>query len=307
MSPAPVSHPDVQKVLDARGEFNLPSLSVEAARAGHLAGSTAGPKGPDMDSVEDVHIADVPVRVLRPPEATGGALVFFHGGGWVLGSVETHDRQCRQLAAASGATVFNVDYRLAPEHRFPAAYDDALAVTQHVLEAGEAFGIDPTRVAVGGDSAGGNLAAATAIGLRRSDTPALLCQLLIYPAVDAEMSSASFEENADGPFLTRADMAWFYEHYLGPPSTDRRDWRLSPLHADDLSELPPALVVTASLDPLRDEGEGYAQALAAAGGRASAVRYPGATHGFFGWAHLAEPSRQVMAQASGWLRSELGR
>ncbi len=296
-------HPDIQKVLDARGVRRLSMMTVEEARASHFEGATAGPPGPDMDDVSDLSIADVRVRRYRPVEATGAAIVYFHGGGWVLGSIETHDRQCRQLAHGSGATVFNVDYRRAPEHPFPAAYDDALVVTRHVLEAGASLGVDPNRVGLAGDSAGGNLAAAVAIGSRNSVGPDIRAQLLIYPAVDAEMTSASHHENADGPFLSTAEMAWFYGHYR--MDHDAKDWRLSPIHAEDLSGLPPALVVTAELDPLRDEGEAYANRLANAGVRATAVRYAGVSHGFFGWAHRAEPSRRLMEQATHWLRTEL--
>lgn len=296
-------HPDIQNVLDARGARRLSTMTVEEARANHFEASTAGPPGPDMAEIHDDFMAGVRVRRYRPVGATGAAVVYFHGGGWVLGSIETHDRQCRQLAHGSGATVFNVDYRRAPEHPFPAAYEDALAVTRQVLESGGSLGVDPTRVGLAGDSAGGNLAAAVALGCREGTGPHLRAQLLVYPAVDAEMTSRSFEENADGPFLTRDEMAWFYGHYR--TGSDPRDWRLSPIHADDLSGLPPTLVVTAELDPLRDEGEAYADRLANAGVRSTAVRYAGVSHGFFGWAHRAEPSRRLMEQATHWLRTEL--
>lgn len=296
-------HPDIQKVLDARGPRGLSTMTVEEARASHFEGATAGPPGPDIDGVSDEWLADVRVRVYRPAGATGAAIVYFHGGGWVLGSIETHDRQCRQLAGGSGATVFNVEYRRAPEYPFPAAYDDAFAVTRQVLELGASLGVDSNRVGLAGDSAGGNLAAAVALGCRGAASPDIRAQLLVYPAVDAEMTSASYDENASGPFLSRKEMVWFYNHYqIGH---DAKDWRLSPLHADDLSGLPPALVVTAELDPLRDEGEAYANRLANAGVRATAVRYAGVSHGFFGWAHRAEPSRQLMEQATQWLRTEL--
>jgi acetyl esterase len=296
-------HPDIQKVLDARGVRRLSTMTVEEARASHFEGATAGPPGPDMAEISDERIADVRVRLYRPSGATGAAIVYFHGGGWVLGSIETHDRQCRQLAHGSGATVFNVDYRRAPDHPFPAAYDDAFAVTRQVLEGGASLGVDSTRVGLAGDSAGGNLAAAVALACRSSAGPDILAQLLVYPAVDAEMTSASYDENADGPFLSKNEMVWFYGHYQ--MDHDVHDWRLSPIHADDLSGLPPALVVTAELDPLRDEGEAYASALANAGVRATAVRYAGVCHGFFGWAHRAEPSRQLMEQVTHWLRTQL--
>lgn len=297
-------HPDVQAVVDARGPVRLSSLGVGEARAAHAAGAAARPPGPEMAEITDTQVEGVPVRFYRPPDPSGGSLVFLHGGGWVLGSIETHDQQCRGLAAESGATVVSVEYRLAPEHPFPAAYDDAAAVTRRLLATAHDHGLDPDRIGIGGDSAGGNLAAAVAIALRDpGEDPALRAQLLVYPALDARMACPSYGENQDGPFLSAAEMVWFYGHYQRDHPAD--DWRLSPLLADDLSSLPPALVITAEFDPLRDEGEAYANALAAAGGSASAVRYSGVSHGFFGWSHAAEPSRQAMAQAGHWLRGIL--
>lgn len=296
-------HPDIQAVVDARGPGRLSSLTVEDARSAHATGASAGPPGPDMEEVSDHEIGGVTVRLYRPDGSTGGGLVFFHGGGWVLGSIDTHDRQCRHLADGSGATVFNVGYRLAPEHPFPAAFDDAVAVAGNVLRNGALYGVDPTRIGVAGDSAGGNLAAGAAIACRDLDLPGLRAQLLVYPALDAQMTSAAYGENENGPFLSAEEMQWFYDHYQADASAT--DWRLSPIHAADLSGLPPALVVTADSDPLRDEGEAYAQALAVAGVSAAAVRYVGVSHGFFGWSHVAEPSRQVMAQACQWVRAHL--
>ncbi len=296
-------HPDIQRVLDARSSVRLSTLPVDEARAGHYKGATAGPPGPEMAEVTDQQIEGVPVRSYRPNDHTGSGVVYFHGGGWVLGSIETHDRQCRNLAAGSGATVFSVDYRLAPEHTFPAAYDDALAVTGAILAGAGTPTIDTSRVALAGDSAGGNLAAAVAITCRDLGGPAPLAQLLVYPALDATMSTPSYDENADGPFLSPVEMAWFYRLYGADHPTD--DPRLSPLAATDLAGLPPALVITAELDPLRDEGETYAARLAAAGTPAGAARYAGVCHGFFGWSHLAEPSRLAMAQCAGWLRAQL--
>jgi len=260
-----------------------------------------------MAQVDDLLVDGVPVRRYGPVDTEGQGLVFFHGGGWVLGSIETHDRQCRELAAGSGAVVLSADYRLAPEHRFPAAFDDALSVTTALLGDGAEFGVDAQRLGVAGDSAGANLATAVALARRdlaaKAGGPALRAQLLIYPAVDATMSAASHIENEHGPFLSRAEMAWFYQHYQG--DAPAKDWRLSPLHAADHHGLPPALVVTAELDPLRDEGEIYANTLAAAGVEAAAVRYAGTSHGFFSWTDKAEPSRQAMAQSVAWLRSRL--
>jgi len=304
----PSLHPDIQRILEARGPRRFWTMPVDEARAGHASAAQAGPSGPQMAEISEVPLRgtggeDVPVRIYRPAGATGSALVYFHGGGWVLGSIDTHDRLCRNLAEGSGATVFNVGYRLAPEHPFPAAYDDAFAVTCRVLGSGADLGIEPGRVGVAGDSAGGNLAAAVAIGVRDLDLHRLRAQLLVYPAVDAEMTSPSYRLNLDGLFLSAEEMRWFYSHYQ--LDHDARDWRLSPAHAEDLSGLPPALIVTAEHDPLRDEGEHYALALADRGVLSSAVRYLGTSHGFFGWSHLAEPSRQAIAQCCRWLRDSL--
>ena len=297
-------HPEIQSVIDAAPARNLADGTVEQARAGHAAGAAARPPGPEMAEVEEVSVGGRPARRYVPHGATGAGLVFFHGGGWVVGSRDTHDGPCRYLAERSGATVLSVEYRLAPEHRFPAAFDDAVAAVREVL-GGSDSAVDPTRVAVGGDSAGGNLAAAAALELR--DAPAgapVRAQLLIYPAVDASMASDSHAAFAAGPFLTAKDMRWFYDLYAC--DADPTDWRLSPLAADDLSGLPSTLVITAENDVLRDEGEAFAHALAEAGGDATAVRHAGATHGFFGWYHAAAPSRAAVELAGAWLRSKLG-
>jgi len=298
-------HPDVARLLGAAPPADFSSLPVAEARALHAAGPASRPPGPAMASVTERSVAGCTVRCFEPDDATGAALVFFHGGGWVLGSVATHDAQCRRLARGTGATVVSVEYRLAPEHRFPAAFDDATAVTFAVLD-GAVDGVDTTRVGVAGDSAGGTLAAATALAAADSGRT-LRAQLLVYPAVDATMALPSFTENAAGPFLTAGEMRWFYDTYA--PGADRTDWRLSPLHRARTgavaSGTAPALVATAEFDPLRDEGEAYAAALAEAGVDAAAVRYLGVTHGFFGWSHAVAPSRALIDHASAWLRTRL--
>ena len=295
-------HPEIRAITDAMPPRNFAEITVAEGRAAHAAASAARPPGPDMAAVGRLELGGRPARRYEPHEATGAAVVFFHGGGWVLGSIDTHDGPCRYLADWSGATVFSVDYRLAPEHRFPTAFDDAVAATRDLLSGADP-GIDVGRTALAGDSAGGNLAAAAAIELRGGPLPPVRAQLLVYPALDAAMTSRSQEEFADGPFLTAVDMAWFYEQYAAGASED--DWRLSPCAADDLAGLPPALVITAENDVLRDEGETYAQALAAAGVDAAAVRHQGTTHGFLGWAHAAAPSRAALLQAGAWLRAKL--
>jgi acetyl esterase len=295
-------HPDIQTIVDALPPRSFAEVGVAKARAGHAAGAAARPPGPELAEVIELELGGLPTTRYTPAEADGAAVVFFHGGGWVLGSRTTHDGTARYLAEHSGATVYSVEYRLAPEHPFPAAFDDAVAATSALLDGAEPT-IDRQRIALSGDSAGGNLAAAAAIALRDETSSALRAQLLVYPALDATMSQPSYREFADGPFMTAQDMAWFYQHYAPDGAGD--DWRLSPVVADDLSGLPPTLVITASHDVLRDEGEAYAQALASAGVEASAARQLGATHGFFGWFHATAPSRAAMAQAGAWLRHQL--
>jgi acetyl esterase len=217
--------------------------------------------------------------VYRPEgEGPFPTVVFFHGGGWVIGDLETHDNQARSVARHGRAVVVSVDYRLAPEHPFPAAVDDAVAAARwaaaHLAELG---GDD--RLAVAGDSAGGNLAAVVAQQLHADGTP-VTAQFLIYPAVDSAGEYPSRVENAKGYFLEQPTMDWFYGHYAGGVD-DPADPRLSPLRAADLSGLAPALVVTAEFDPLRDEGEAYAEALRAAGVPVRQQRYDGLIHGFF--------------------------
>jgi acetyl esterase len=222
---------------------------------------------------------DLRARVYRPEgEGPFPTVVFFHGGGWVIGDLDTHDNMARSLCRGARAVVVAVDYRLAPEHPFPAAAHDAVAAARWVAKNLEEFGGDQ-RLALAGDSAGGNLAAVVAQTLRDDGTP-LVGQFLIYPAVDAEGEYPSRVENAKGYFLEKDTMDWFYGHYAGAWD-DARDARLSPLHGADLSGLPPAVVVTAEFDPLRDEGEAYGKALEAAGVPADVRRYDGMIHGFF--------------------------
>jgi len=224
----------------------------------------------------------VPIREYRPLGVSAHdklpALVYYHGGGWVIGNIETHDVLCRQISQASGCAVFSVDYRLAPEHVFPAAYDDALAAFYWVVAQADNLHIDASRVAVGGDSAGGNLAAAVCLGARGSaQVPAF--QLLIYPATLMYPDTVSYHANAEGFGLTASAMHWFMDHYL-PTREDGNDWRASPLKAASLAGLPPALVLTAGYDPLRDEGYQYADALSEAGGVAEYICFERQIHGF---------------------------
>ncbi len=250
------------------------------------------PPGEDVASVEDLEVpgpdGPLPVRVYRPDGAAVPApvVVFFHGGGWVLGSIATHDATCRGLANRTGAVYVSVDYRLAPEHPYPAAPEDCYAATCWVADHAADLGVDPGRLAVAGDSAGGNLAAVVCQMARDRSGPAIAFQLLIYPVTDLDLDRwPSMEENADGPLLTREGMDWFARHYVGTlPFTG--DPYAAPIRAADLSGLPPAYVATAGHDPLRDEGAGYAEALAAAGVTVGYDNFATMIHGFVGFADV---------------------
>jgi acetyl esterase len=235
------------------------------------------------------HVADreipgpegvIPIRVYRPAgDAPKPAIVYYHGGGWVIGGLDTHDGTCRAFANALDAVVVSVDYRLAPEHPYPAAVDDAFAALQWVSDQATELSVDAARIAVAGDSAGGNLAAVVSQMARDAGGPSLCFQLLVYPVTDYEFDSRSMNGNAEGYFLTRDAMRWFYGHYLRDPSQGA-DPKVSPLRASDLSGLPPAYVITAEFDPLRDQGVAYAAALAAAGTPVAGCTYDGMFHGF---------------------------
>jgi acetyl esterase len=253
---------------------------------------------------------DVPVRVYVPLGEPGDSdgprpvLVYLHGGGWTIGSIETHDNTCRSLANGSGAIVVSVEYRLAPEHPFPAGLDDCRAAVQWVVDNAGELGVDPERLAIGGDSAGGNLAAVLAQQLRDGGPP-IRFQLLIYPAVDMTLSFPSIDENGEGYFLTKDSMVWFGGNYLA--AVDPADPRVSPLFAppEALAGLPPALVITAEYDPLRDEGEAYAAALRAAGVEATATRYDSVIHGFFQLPDVIPEGKSAIDEACTALRAAL--
>ncbi|MEN8159131.1 MAG: alpha/beta hydrolase, partial [Myxococcota bacterium] len=232
------------------------------------------------------------------------ALVYFHGGGWVIGSIDTHDGSCRDLANRIGCVVVSVDYRLAPENPYPAAAEDCYAATKWVSENAAAVGVDPGRIAIGGDSAGGNLTAAVALMARDRGAPALRHQLLVYPVTDADFSRPSYRENAEGYLLTTKAMEWFWGHYVPDPAR-RQDAYAAPLRAPDLSGLPPAFVLTAEYDPLRDEGEALAARLEQAGVPTRLTRYEGAIHGFFAMGLLAEVARRAVDDAVAELRQAL--
>lgn len=250
----------------------------------------------------------VPLRVYQPALDHPGPLpgiVYFHGGGWVLGDLETHDTLCRQFANHAGAVVVAVVYRLAPEHPFPAAFDDAFAAVRYVAVNALAFGIDPTRVAVAGDSAGGNLAAAVALKAREAGGPEIAFQCLLYPVLDHACDTASYRDFADGFGLTRAKMQFFWKSYRG--GHDGCDPLLAPLRAEDLGALPPALIVTAEYDVLRDEGEAYAGRLAAGAVSVELLRVEGVIHGFIHYAGAIQRGQAVLREVGQKLATALGR
>lgn len=286
-APLPPLNPDAERLLariHAPGMRGYDQMSVEEARAVYAASRVAGlaPKLP-VAEVADITLPlpprDVPARLYRPAGATGAGLVYLHGGGWVLGDLDSHDNLCRRLALASGATLLSVDYALAPEAPFPAGLEEVRAALAHVLAEPARYGMEPGRIGVGGDSAGGNLAVAACLLLRDADEALPTFQLLIYPALDLSMSLPSQEAFAEGHLLTRGFQSWCHRHYLGAAGSSA-DWRVSPLCAARLEGLPPAFVLTASHDPLRDEGEAFALRLAQEGVETGLWRIPGQIHAF---------------------------
>jgi len=306
-------HPQCKAFLDqiaASGGRPLHELPPVEARANAMPPELGGPEQPVHQVVNRKVPGDgglIPVRVYRPSAASPlPALIYFHGGGFVLGGLDMVDRTCRAMANASGCVVISVDYRLAPEHPFPAAADDAFAATQFVAEHAADFGVDPSLIAVGGDSAGGNLATVVALRARDAGGPALAFQLLVYPLVDfTDHDSGSMREFAEGHFLTTAIMDYFADHYL-PPGVDRRQPWVSPLKAN-LAGLPPASVLTAECDPLRDQGEAFAARLKQAGVQTALKRYDGMIHPFFGLGGIFDGAREAVADASAALKAALTR
>lgn len=297
----------VLELLESLGMKDIADLTPEEARNLELAPPPAVPTA--VGSVEDRTIPgpdeDIALRVYTPAETSGaGALVYFHGGGWVIGDLDSHDETCRRLCRGSGVRVFAVNYRRAPETTYPGAVDDCYAATAWVSANAAELGIDVARIAVGGDSAGGNLAAAVALLARDRGAPALAFQLLIYPVTAADFETPSYRDNAEGYLLSRRGMQWFWDQYV-PDLDQRREPYAAPLAAPSLSGLPPALVQTAEYDPLRDEGEAYARALRDAGNEAELTRYDGLIHGFFGMQDAVAAARGAMDEAVAALRRHL--
>ena len=308
--------PESQRLIDLMAAANRPAwntLSPQAARDLYLS-LRPGAQGPRPAEVTVVDrtipgpAGNIPVRLYRPASAPADAalpaLVYAHGGGWVFGNLDSHDVLCAQLAIEAGIAVFHVDYRLAPEARFPGAFDDVVAALKWVAANGASVGIAPTRLAIGGDSAGGNLAAAVSLWARDHGGPKLLMQLLAYPVTDAVARAESYRHFEDGYGLNAVTMEWFFDHYT-PDRASRSDWRVSPLRAASLAGLPPALVVTAGYDPLRDEGRAYAWRLQQEGTQADLVEFGGMLHGFLSSPMLLHGARRGTTLCAAALREAL--
>ncbi|GHO43458.1 alpha/beta hydrolase [Ktedonospora formicarum] len=297
--------PQVAAYLASLPTEDSPTLPIEELRRqNRLAGLVSGGEPIPLAQVHDRVIAgpgvDIPIRIYRPTadEATLPALLYFHGGGWVLGTIDTHDNVCRALAKHTPCVVISVDYRLAPEHKYPAAIEDAEAALLWTIEHAGELHIDALRLAVGGDSAGGNVAAALTLIAREKGYPRLAAQLLIYPVTDHYSSNhASYAELATGYGLTRKDMQWFWDQYLTTPEDGNQPYA-APLRASDLSQLPPALVVIPEYDPLRDEGRLYAQRLSESNVPTKLLPYAGMIHSFFRMNGIFERTAQAQKEVA---------
>jgi acetyl esterase len=303
----PRLHPDVRAVLAALEEEGGPALeTLPVAEARRISAEALKPAEGDPEpvgTIQDLRVpgpaGEIPIRIYTP-QGTGPfpGLVYFHGGGWVLCDLDTHNVVCRAIARRASAVVVAVDYRLAPEHKFPAAVEDASAATRWVSENAARLNVDPRRIAVGGDSAGGNLAAAVALR-----TPGLSLQVLVYPVTDlSSFDKDSYREFAEGYHLTRSEMEWFRREYLATPG-QALDPDASPLLVPDLSGAPPALVITAECDVLRDEGEAYAERLRQAGVPVTLTRYPGMIHPFFSMPGAIRDAIKALDQVAGAVRA----
>jgi acetyl esterase len=306
--------PDAAAVFKAFQEAGRPpyeTVSPTEARELYLKGRVvSNPEPPELASVEPLVIPSpagpIPARIYTPakPRQTNGlapCLVFYHGGGWVIGDLDSHDVVCRKLADEGELIVISVDYRLAPEHKFPAAVDDAIEAAKWIAANAKRLGIDASRLMVGGDSAGGNLAAVVAIAARDGNGPAIAGQLLIYPATDFAMAHPSHSEPETSLLLTHSVIRWFSNHYLG--DADINDWRASPARAKTLAGLPPAYVLTAGADPLRDEGDEYARRLKEAGVPVTHRTFPGQFHGFFTMGKLLQQANVAATEIGVWLKA----
>ena len=307
--------PDAAFVFKAFQEAGRPAyetLSPDEAREYYRqARFISNPEPPELKSVAPLAIpaahGSIPARIytpnkLRQTDGLAPCLVFFHGGGWVIGDLDTHDVVCRKLADEGQLIVISIDYRRAPEHKFPAAVDDAIAATAWIATHAKGIGIDAGRLVVGGDSAGGNLATVVAISARDGNGPAISGQVLIYPATDFTMAHPSHSEPETSILLTHSVIRWFRDHYLNG-TADVHDWRASPALAGTLVGLPPAYVLTAGADPLRDEGDEYAGRLTQAGVAVTHRTFPGQFHGFFTMGKLLQQANVAASEIGAWLRA----
>ena len=301
----------VYKAFQDAGRPPFESVGHVAAREVYLAGrAVTNPEPPEIESAKPLSIpaprGAIPARIYTPKQLrkTGSGspcLVFFHGGGFAMGDLDSHDVVCRKLAHEGELIVISVDYRLAPEHKFPAAPDDAIAATQWVAANAAMLGIDPAQISVGGDSSGGNLAAVAALAAR-DDGPKLAGQVLIYPATDFAMTHPSHREPETSIVLTNSGAKWFRNLYLNSDA-DIENWKASPARAQSLAGLPPSYVMTAGADPLRDEGIEYAERLKQAGVPVAYRHYPGQFHGFFTMGKLLPQANVALSEIAGWLRT----
>lgn len=307
----PIARDFLDRLAAANGP-NIEDMEPQAARAmsDPFLAQLGGPP-PAVAAVEDRHIpgprAPIHIRIYKPEgNAPFGVLVYFHGGGYVYGSVETHDSICRLLANEGACIVVSVDYGLAPEYQAPAPFDDAFAATTWVVRNAASFGGDPSRVAVGGDSAGGSLAAQVCLAARDRRAPQIVFQLLVYPGLDIDFTRQSYVDYGDGYLLTLGKIKWFLKHYIAA-DTDPDLPYLCPLRATTVAGLPPALIIVAECDPIRDEGIAYARRLEAEGGPARLIQYDGQIHAFFSCLAVFPKARDAAAEAGAALREAFGR
>ena len=302
-------HPQVKKILEEAASLGLPAyqdLSPVEARKQML--DLTPPVNPllAVKKVENLMIpgpeGEIPIRLYYPSgDPPFAVLVYFHGGGWVMGDLDTHHGVCHALAKLSSCLVVSVDYRLAPEHRYPAAIEDAYAATNWVAQNADAIQADPDRLAVGGDSAGGHLAAVVALMARDRKGPRIDLQVLIYPITDCKFNTPSYLENKEGYMLTIDLMKWFWNHFIEDEG-QANDPYVSPLRAKNFSDLPQVLIITAEYDPLRDEGEAYGKRLQEAGVKVTLLRYPGMIHGFVRMSAQLDKAKEALDEIAGWLR-----
>jgi acetyl esterase len=306
-------NPQVRALLDEFEKQGLPpfeQMSPTQARLVAMGFRDLQGEPEDVAEVRDILVPGpagaLPVRLYHPsPGKSLPLVVYFHGGGWVIGDIEIVDKPCRALANASQCVVASVNYRVSPETKFPGPVEDCYSVTRWLAEHAQTVGANGRFVAVSGDSAGGNLAAAVALMARDRGAPTLSYQLLLYPVTTTAEGNtfASYRENADGYLLTKAGMVWFWDHYLASPSDGKNPYA-SPLQASDLSKLPPAMVITAEFDPLRDEGQAYAKRLKDAGVSVKSSHYEGLIHGFFWMAGALDAGKQLIAEIGNELRKQ---